>query len=85
MRSSRMYEFLKKCAEDRISIKEGCRRYRVNPGSVRAFFARAKKNRFLRHRLIKHGRNIGFRYDGVIVFWDRVERGRGKESGGYPP
>ena len=68
-----IYRFLKECALEEKTIKEACEEQGVNPGSVRKFLRRAEKNRFLRHRVVRKGRNLGFRYDGVVVFWDRVE------------
>lgn len=68
------YEFLKKCALRRESIREGCKKWGKNPATVRKFLylQRKKRGRYF-FRIVKRGRNVGFRYDGVIVFWDRVE------------
>ncbi len=81
MRNS-IYHFLRECALDRISIKEGCERRGVNPGSVRKFLLKARKEPFLSRRIVKKGRHVGFSYDGVVVFWDHVkEKGKGKRRG----
>ena len=80
-----IYNFLRECALRRIPIREGCRVMNFNPASVRKYLFTSRRNRFLKHRIVKKGKSIGFRYDGVIVFWDRVERERGRRSGGYPP
>lgn len=68
-----IYRFLKECALERKSIKEACEEKGVNPISVRKFLYNARQKPYLRHRVVKRGWYVGFRYDGVIVFWDRVE------------
>ncbi len=77
-----IYRFLKECALNRESIREGCERRGVNPVSVRRFLYFARQKPYLKERVVKRGRYVGFRYDGVIVFWDRVEEGRRGEPGG---
>jgi len=64
--------FLKECAKEGISIKEGCERKGVNPACVRKFFHSRK--RYLWNRIVKKGRSVGYRWNGVVVFWDRVEK-----------
>ena len=88
-----IYRFLKECALAGESIKEGCEKRGVNPVSVRKFLYFARRKPYLKGlkgRVVKRGRYVGFRYDGVIVFWDRVvkeeeeERGRGEPGGSEP-
>ena len=85
-----MYRFLKGCALERKSIKEACEENGVNPISVRRFLYNARKKPYLKGRVVKRGKYVGFRYDGVIVFWDRVEedgegRGQPETQGGSEP
>ena len=75
-----IYEFLKECALNRESIKEACKKRNVNPISVRRFLREARKKPYLRHRIVKKGKYVGFKYDGVTVFWDRVEEEIGERK-----
>lgn len=78
------YRFLKECALERKSIKEMCKERGVNPFSVWRFMWRNYKREGspVRRRIVRKGRGYGFRYDGVVVFWDRVEEeGKGEGKG----
>jgi len=68
-----IYQFLKECALRREPIKTACEREGVNPTTVRKFLRVARRRAYLRRRVVKKGKYVGFRYDGAIVFWDRVE------------
>jgi len=72
MRRNSIYLFLKECALKRKPIKDACKEKGVNPESVRKFLLRGRKKPYLKHRIIKKGKYIGFKYDGVIVFWNIV-------------
>ena len=68
-----LYLFLKECAFEKKTIKSACEEKGVNPISVRRFLYKARKKPYMRHRVVKEGKYVGFKYDGVIVFWDRVK------------
>ena len=78
MKRRSIYEFLKECALKGKSIKECCKEEGISPASVRRFLYLSQKKKYLSHRIVRDGRNIGFLYDGVAVFWDRVEKRREK-------
>ena len=81
VRKHNIRKILNTCALEKKSLKEMCREKKINPQSIRRHFT--VNIRYMYDRIVLRGRRVGYRYCGVIVFWDHIEEESGK--GEIPP